>query len=127
MLAKKAIAPAESQPNQFLSNIFLTPKKDGRYQPVVDLRNLNQIIPYHKFKLESMKQLKELLQKGDLLVKIDLQDAYFAIPLHQQSQNLVKFRWQGTLFQFLVMCFGIGPAPRVFTKVLKVPISVLSR
>ena len=127
MLAKKAIAPAESQPNQFLSNIFLTTKRDGRYRPVVNLRNLNKIIPYHKFKLERMKQLKELLQKGDLLVKIDLQDAYLAIPLHQQSQNLVKFRWQRTLFQFLVMCFGIGPAPRVFTKVLKVPISVLRR
>ena len=85
LLAKEAIAPAKSQPNQFLSNIFLTTKRDGRYRPVVNLRNLNKIIPYHKFKLESMKQLKQLLQKGDLFVKIDLQDAYFVIPLHRQS------------------------------------------
>ena len=31
------------------------------------------------------------------------------------------------LYSFLCLCFGLGPAPRIFTKLLKIPVSVLRR
>ena len=46
-------------------------------------------------------------------------------PLHKDSRKLVQFLSAGNLYEFLCLCFDLGPAPRIFTKLLKVPISVL--
>ena len=61
------------------------------------------------------------------MCKLDMEDAYFSVPLHQSSGNYVRFSWSGNLYEFLCLCFGLGPAPRIFTTLLKIPVSVLSR
>ena len=61
------------------------------------------------------------------MLKLDLKDAYFSVPLDQHSQKYVRFKWDKTLYQFQCLCFGLSPAPRVFSKILKVPISLLRR
>ena len=59
------------------------------------------------------------------MCKIDLKDAYFTIPLDKSCRHLVRFLWEGNLYEFLCLFFSLGPAPRVFTKILKVAISLL--
>ena len=59
------------------------------------------------------------------MCKIDLKDEYFSVPVHKDSRKLKRFLWAGNLYEFLCLCFGFGPAPRIFTKLLKVQISVL--
>jgi len=44
-------------------------KKDGGQRPVINLKGLNQHIPYVHFKMEGLHLLKEIVQKGDLLCK----------------------------------------------------------
>ena len=61
------------------------------------------------------------------MCKLDMKDAYFSAPLYQSSRNYVQFSWSGNLYEFLCFCFGLGPAPRIFTKLLKIPASVLRR
>ena len=68
-----------------------------------------------------------LSNSKNYVCKIDLKDAYFSIPVHKDSRKAVRFLWAGNLHEFLYLCFGLGPAPRIFTKLLKVPISVLRR
>ena len=45
------------------------------------------------------------------------------MPLSKESWKLVRFQWEGNRYEFLCLCFGIGPAQRAFTKLLKVPMS----
>lgn len=71
--------------------------------------------------------LKDLLQKGDYTTKLDMKDAYFLVSLHQESQEKARFKWKGKIYKFLCMCFGLGLAPRVFTKLLKVLIALTRR
>ena len=59
------------------------------------------------------------------MCKIDLKDAYFIVSLSKESQKLVRFQWEGSLHEFLCIYFGLGPAPRAFTGLLKVPMSLL--
>jgi len=42
---------------------------------VINLKELNAYIPYQKFKMETLKDVKDILQPGDFMVKIDLKDA----------------------------------------------------
>ena len=40
---------------------------------------------------------------------------------------MIRFWGSGNLYGFLCLCFGLGPALRIFSKLLKVPISILMR
>ena len=51
----------------------------------------------------------------------------FFVPLSKQSREYVRFEWEGSLYEFLCLCFQLGPAPRLFIKVIKVPVSILSK
>ena len=127
MLRKGAIQQVKSKPGGFLSNLFLVNKKDRGHRPVINLKFLNSFIPYQHSKMEGMHLIKDLLQKHDFLIKIDLKDAYFGILLDKSSRKYIRFQWEGNLYEFLCLCFGLGSAPLIFTKLLKIPIALLRR
>ena len=54
MLLKGAIQETNSSEGEFLSNIFLVPKKDGGQRPVINLKALNHFVPYEHFKMEDV-------------------------------------------------------------------------
>ena len=81
---------------QFVSNLFLVKKKDWGSRPVINLKNLNQCIPHHHFKMESLQSLRDILKQSDFIFKLVLKDAYFCIPLAEELQKFVRFYWGGT-------------------------------
>ena len=103
----------------FISRMFLVPKKDGSHRPIIDLRELNKFIKREHFKMEGIHLVKDLLQQGDWMVKLDLKDAYFAVPIHQEHRIYLQFRWKGITYQFNCLPFGLSSAPRVFTKIMR--------
>ena len=126
MLVKKAVRKVP-RGNQILSNIFLRDKADGGLRPILNLKRVNAIVPYEHFKMEGLNSLKDLMRPGDFLVKLDLKDAYFTVPLSQRSRSLVAFEWRAETYEFEVLCFGLGSAPRGFTKILKIPLQALRK
>ena len=119
LLRKGAIVPCESESGEFISTIFIVPKPNGKFRPVINLIYLNEFIQYDHFKQETFSTVLDLLQKGDYMKSIDLQDAYFAVPVQKDSQKYLKFSWNGVLYKFVCVCFGIKSAPFLFTKLLK--------
>ena len=55
------------------------------------------------------------------------------VPLNKPCRHcetfigIVRFLWEGSLYEFLSLCFGLGQTPWVFTKIFKVPIFLLRR
>ena len=96
MLKKGTIMGAQLGQGEFLSNLFLVGKKDGGYRPVINLKMLNQFIPFLHFKMEGLSQLKHIIQEGDWMCKLDLKDAYFSVPLDRNSRKFVRFQWKET-------------------------------
>ena len=71
--------------------------------------------------------IKGMLLPVEKMCKIDMKDAYFAIPLSVKSRKYVRFQWKNLLYEFCCLCFELSPAPLIFTKLLKVPISFLRK
>ena len=60
-----------------------------------------------------------MIQPNDFFTKLDLSDAYFSIAIQPLFQKFLRFLWQGQLFTFICLPFGLSSAPRVYTKLLK--------
>lgn len=123
LLEKQAIQKVDNfdpfEEGQFFSNIFLVPKKNGQFRPIINLKQLNEFVVYEHFKQETLKVILQIIQKDDYLTSIDLKDAYFSIPIHQDCYKYLRFTWRSQVYQFVVLCFGLSSAPRIFTKVIK--------
>ena len=67
--------------------------------------------------METISNLRDLLEPNDFMVKIDLKDAYFTV-------KHIRFKWEGPIYELVCLCFGLGPGPRIFTKLMKIPITI---
>ena len=99
----------------------LVEKKDGGNCPVINLKDHSSCITNIHFKIEGLHSLKFLLQEDCIFYKINLNDAYFSIPLHELSKIFVRFLWPGSLYELLCLWFGLVLTPRIFTKLLNIP------
>ena len=91
LLEKGAIVPCWHEPGEFISTIFIVPKSDNKFRPVINLRYLNEFIRYEHFKQETFAVILDLIQKNDFLTKIDLTDAYFSVKIDEDYQKYLKF------------------------------------
>ena len=106
MLQKKAITEVPPDSLGFYSNVFLVRKASGGWRPVIDLKNLNAHIHAPHFRMFTTSSVLSSVEKGDYEFKIDLQDAYFHVPIHPSSR----------MYQFQVLPFGLNTAPQIFTR-----------
>ena len=127
LLTKHAIVPVLDSSAGFYSSIFLVPKKKGGFRPIINLKRLNSFVRCEHFKLESIESVRHLIRQGDWMVKLDLKDAYLSVPIHVDHQHYLRFSWRGFRYQFTCLPFGLSPAPRLFTKLLKSVVAALCR
>ena len=119
LLLKGAIEQCKPSKDQFLSSYFLVPKPDGSHRFILNLKKLNEFIETDHFKIEDIRTAKRLVFPGFFMCSIDLEDAYYLIPIHKCSKRFLRFEFEGKLFQFSCLPFGLNVSPYVFTKVLK--------
>ena len=125
LVQKEAICLLNDHQVGFVSQIFLVPKKDGRFRPVVNLKALKKYIAEEHLKMEEFHMVRDLVRQGDWLAKIDLKDAHFLILVHPCQQKFLQFTWNKSLYQFQCLPFGLSCASRVFTKVMKPVVAFL--
>lgn len=122
-MEKGVIRKVENTSGDFLSKILLVKKKTTGNHPVINLKSENNFITHQYFKMESLHCSKYMLEENKFLCKIDLKDAYFLVSLNKQTRKYVRFICYGRLYKLLGLCFGLRPAPGIFTKLLKTSIA----
>ena len=65
LLKKGAVEHSKFELGQFVSNIFIVPKSNGKYRPIINLRYLNCFVHYEHFKQETFKVVLDLIQEQD--------------------------------------------------------------
>ena len=103
----------------FYNRLFLVPKPNNRWRPILDLSTLNTFLNTGTFKMETPETIRTSLQAGEWVTSIDFKDAYFHIPIHSQSRKYMRFHLQGRSYQFKALPFGLTTAPMEFTVVAK--------
>ena len=103
----------------FRSRLFLVPKPGKKWRPVIDLSVLNRFLHVPTFKMETAEIIQNSLTKGEWLVSIDLKDAYFHVPIHPDSQHVLRFHIDKRTYQFKALPFGLATAPLEFTRIVQ--------
>lgn len=114
-----AIAECIHEQNEFISNIFTRKKSNGKIRIILNLKALNEFLVYEHFKMEHMEYICELVHLNDWFGSIDLSDAYFSVPIDISHWKYLKFNWNGKLYCYKVLVFGLSVAPRIFTRLCK--------
>ena len=77
------------------------------------------LFPREKFKMETPETIRTSLQQGEWVTSVDFKDAYFHIPIQEQSRKYLRFHVQGRTYQFKALPFGLSTAPMEFTVIAK--------
>ena len=116
---KGSLVKSYHEQGEFISNIFLRPKKDESFRMILNFKELNKFVMYHHCKMESIHTCTQLMRQGCYMASIDLKDAYYLVLIHREHQKYLKFMWKGVLYQFTCLAQGLSSAPRLFTKLMK--------
>ena len=116
-LKKGAIEIPENESSLgFYLRLFLVPKPNDDWRPVIDLGLLNDFIQIPNFKMDTPQKIMSSLKKGHWVNNLDLKDAYLQVPIYLRLRKYLRMEFQGTIFQFMPLSFGISMALWLFTR-----------
>lgn len=121
-LSTGAISEIQPHNDHVLSRVFTVKKSNGEDRMIIDLSLINTQINKVSFKMETYENILDILQPLDYMASIDLSDAFFSVPLHNESKKYVVFEFENKRYSFNVLPFGMTSSPRIFSKVLRVAI-----
>jgi hypothetical protein len=112
LLKKAAIKAVQPAANQFISSLFLVKKvqSKGEYRPIINLQPLNRFVEEWSFKMVGLPVVCSLIQPNDFMMKLDLQDAYYSVPVHPEYRRFLRFVFNGKTFEFQCLPFGLKSA-----------------
>ena len=101
------------------SRLFTRAKKNGKLRPVVDLSELNRLLKVPSFKMETVAVISKAITGVLWACSIDIEDAYFHVPVGWEFHRFLAFRIREKTFVFQFLPFGLSPAPWGFSRVIK--------
>ena len=96
-----------------MSTIFLRPKNDGSFRMILNLKQFNESVEYHHFKMDTLETVTRMMKPGCFMASVDLKDAYYTVPMHSNHQKYLKFTFDGTLYQYTCLPSGLSSAPNI--------------
>ena len=123
LLSKDVIVNTTREPNDYVSRIFFF--KKSNYRMILNPETFNEFFKFKHCKLESVEDALDLITGGCYFGSIDLKDAYYSIPIHENYQKYLKLFWKEAYYQYIALPNGFSPVVRVFTKVLTPPFTYL--
>ena len=100
LMDKNAVELVQNQKSlEFFNRLFLVPKPNSKWRPVLGLSNLNQFLNVQKFQ-ETPETIRTSLRQGEWITSINFRVAYFHIPIQELSRKCTIVNIEGRLYQF---------------------------
>lgn len=92
----------------YSSPVFLVPKREADFRPIVDYRALNKKIVLDSVPLPDIHSCLYLFAGATVFSSLNLNSAYNQIPLSERSCQCMAFATDRNLFEFCCVPFGIA-------------------
>ncbi|RVW54494.1 Retrovirus-related Pol polyprotein from transposon 17.6 [Vitis vinifera] len=107
----------------WLANVVVVPKKEGKWQVCVDYTNLNNACPKDSFPLLRIDQIVDSIAEQGMLSFLDAFSGYYQIPMAPTDEEKTAFITPHELYYYKVMLFGLkndgATYQRLMTKIFK--------
>jgi hypothetical protein len=75
----------------YVAPAFVVVQSSGKRRVVVDFDKLNKETLKSAFRYETLKSLRHLAKRGDWAISFDLEDGFYAIPIHPDAGSTLPF------------------------------------
>lgn len=113
LLNNDVIKPSTSN---YASPAFLVTKKEGKFRLVVDYRKLNQKVIYDSFPLPTIESAFQHFSGAKYFSVLDMNSAYYQIPLDQKSRKYTAFITPFGLNEFVKLPMGICVGGQILSR-----------
>nr|CAN71502.1 hypothetical protein VITISV_021013 [Vitis vinifera] len=107
----------------WLANVVVVPKKEGKWRVCIDYTNLNNACPKDSFPLPRIDQIVDSTAGQGMLSFLDAFSGYHQIPMSPTDEEKTAFITPHGLYCYKVMPFGLKNAgatyQRLMTKIFK--------
>ena len=116
-LEKRCFIASVDRPTEWVHNLVITEKRDGRMRVCLDPKPLNVASKRERYEIPTPADVQSRLNSGMcVFTVIDMQDAYWHVSLSPDSSYLCTFHTPWGRKRFLRMPFGISSASEVMQK-----------
>jgi len=103
---------------EWLANVVMVKKANGKWRMCVDFTDLNQACPKDSFPLSKIDQLVDSIAGHKLLMFMDAFSGYNHIQMAEEDQEKTAFITSHRLYCYRVMPFGLKNAGATYQKLV---------
>ena len=103
---------------EWLANVFMVKKANGKWRMCVDFTGLNQACPKDSFPLPRIDQLVDLIAGHKLLTFMDAFSGCNQIQMAEEDQEKIAFVTSQGLYYYKVMPFGLKNAEATYQRLV---------
>jgi RNase H-like domain found in reverse transcriptase/Reverse transcriptase (RNA-dependent DNA polymerase)/Integrase zinc binding domain/Integrase core domain len=109
----------EESQSDWSNPLVVVKKANGSTRLCIDARKLNEITIKDEYPLPNINRILAQLRSSKYLSSIDLKDAFFQIPLSQESRHKTAFAVPGHGFYQFARCpFGLSNSPKTMCRLM---------
>lgn len=117
--AVRDVTDAPDREKHVIAALTVAVNREGKRRLCWNGRPVNPYMPTQKFKLEHAEVAAGLMRPGDFMFTIDMKAGYHQVPVKPWFRRLLCFAWEGRVYSWQVMPFGLSTAPRAYSKITR--------
>jgi ribonuclease HI len=127
-LDQRIVVPISWRKVKWLNPSFVVPKPhSNKFRKILDCRELNNCLNSVYFKMENTQVVADILIQQDWGTSIDLTSAFNHLIVNPCFRPYLAFQFEGKLYTYRAMPFGLSLSPYLFTKMMRFPICFIRR
>lgn len=110
------IKPIENEDLEWVHNLVVREKPDGKLRVSLDPKELNAILKPEVYPIPRSEEINSKLAGKKFFTVFDCKEGFYHVELDERSANLCVFNTVFGCYKFLRLPFGLSIAPQLFQK-----------